>query len=142
MTVRILGLFAFTFFAASACGGWGYGSPSSPTTPNTQPVADQVNATASLAFDPSTLNTTVGHVVTFKFGSVGHNIYFDAATGAPADIPGVNANTSVTRTFDTAGTFTYTCHIAWEELPDQYGGIVLDWLRAGYLEPAGVGATD
>jgi plastocyanin len=27
------------------------------------------------------------------------------------NITGVNANTSVTRTFDTAGTFTYTCHI-------------------------------
>jgi hypothetical protein len=27
------------------------------------------------------------------FGSVPHNVYFDATTGAPADIPGVNANT-------------------------------------------------
>jgi plastocyanin len=112
MTVRSLALLAVTCFAASACGGGSYGSPSpSPTTPNTPPVADQVNATASLAFDPSTVNTKVGHAVTFAFGSVGHNVFFDAATGAPADIPGVNANTSVTRSFDTAGTFTYTCHI-------------------------------
>jgi plastocyanin len=112
MTVRSLALFAVTFSIASACGGGSYGSPPSiPTTPNTPPVADEVNATPSLAFDPPTLNTKVGHVVTFAFGSVGHNIYFDAATGAPADIPGVNANTSVTRTFNPAGTFTYTCHI-------------------------------
>jgi plastocyanin len=112
MTVRGLALFAVTCFAASACGGGSYGSTSPlPTTPNTPPVADQVNATVSLAFDPPTLTTKVGHAVTFAFGSVGHNIFFDAATGAPADIPGVNANTSVTRTFDTAGTFTYTCHI-------------------------------
>jgi len=111
MAVRTLALVAVTCLAASACGGGGYGSPSSPTSPNTPPVADQVNATASLVFDPSALNTTVGHTVTFKFGSVGHNIYFDAATGAPADIPGVNSNTSVTRTFDTAGTYTYSCHI-------------------------------
>ncbi len=112
MTVRSLALFAVTCFAATACGGGGYGSPpSTPTTPNTPPVADQVDATASLAFDPPTLNTKIGHVVTFAFGSVGHNIYFDAAAGAPANIPGVNANTSVARTFDTAGTFTYTCHI-------------------------------
>jgi plastocyanin len=112
MTVRTLVLSAVTFFAASACGGGIYGSSSgSPTTPNTPPVADQVNATASLAFDPSTLNTNVGHAVTFAFGSVGHNIFFDAATGAPADIPGVNANTSFTRTFNTAGTYTYSCHI-------------------------------
>jgi plastocyanin len=112
MTVRTLALVAVACLATTGCGAGGYGAPpQTPTSPNTPPVADQVNATASLAFDPSTLNTTVGHVVTFKFGSVGHNIYFDAATGAPADIPGVNANTSVTRTFDTAGTFTYTCHI-------------------------------
>ncbi|HEX9248053.1 MAG TPA: plastocyanin/azurin family copper-binding protein [Gemmatimonadaceae bacterium] len=111
MAVPTRALVAVTCLAASAYGGGGYGSPSSPTSPNTPPVADQVNATASLAFDPSTLNTTVGHTVTFKFGSVGHNIYFDAATGAPADIPGVNSNASVTRTFDAAGTYTYSCHI-------------------------------
>ena len=111
MPVRTLALVAVTCVAASACSGGGYGSAPSPTTPNNTPVADQVNATASLAFDPSTLNTNVGRVVTFAFGSVGHNIFFDAATGAPADISGVNANASVTRTFNTAGTFTYSCHI-------------------------------
>ena len=113
MTARTLAMFAVTFFAANACGGGrgisGYGSP--PPTPNPPPVADQVNATANLSFDPSTLNTKVGHTVTFAFGSVGHNIFFDAATGTPANIPGVNANTSVQRTFATAGTFTYSCHI-------------------------------
>jgi plastocyanin len=112
MTVRSLALFAITCFAASACGGSGYGSTSPSTTPpNTPPVADHVDATASLAFDPPTLTTQVGHAVTFAFGSVGHNVFFDPATGAPGNITGVNANTSVTRTFDTAGTFTYTCHI-------------------------------
>jgi plastocyanin len=122
MTVRTLVLFAITFFASSACGGGIYGSSSgSPTTPNSPTVADQVNATASLAFDPATLNTMVGHTVTFAFGSVGHNIFFDAATGAPANIPGVNANTSVTRTFDTAGTFTYSCHIH----PSMQGTVVV-----------------
>ena len=122
MSGRTLALVAVTCLAASACGGGGYGSTSpTPTSPNTPPVADQVNATASLAFDPSTLNTAVGHVVTFKFGSVGHNIYFDAATGAPADIPGVNSNTSVTRTFDTAGTYTYSCHIH----PSMQGKVVV-----------------
>jgi plastocyanin len=42
---------------------------------------------------------------------VGHNVFFDATPGAPADIPGVNANTSVTRSFATAGSFTFHCHI-------------------------------
>jgi plastocyanin len=122
MTVRSLALFALTCFAASACGGGGYGStPMSPTPPNPPPAADQVNATASLAFDPSTLTTQVGHAVTFAFGSVGHNVFFDAAAGAPSDISGVNANTSVARTFNTAGTFTYTCHIH----PGMHGTVVV-----------------
>ena len=123
MTIRTLALFAVTCLVASACGGGsgssGYGSPTSP--PTSPPVADQVNATAALAFDPGTLTTGVGHTVKFAFGSVGHNIYFDAATGAPADIPGVNANTSVSRSFNTAGTFTYTCHIH----PSMHGSVVV-----------------
>jgi plastocyanin len=123
MTVRTLALLAATCLAANACGGGsgnsGYGSPTSP--PTSPPVADQVNATAALAFDPGTLTTGVGHTVTFAFGSVGHNVYFDAAPGAPADIPGVNANTSLTRSFNTAGTFTYTCHIH----PSMHGSVVV-----------------
>jgi plastocyanin len=119
MTFRTLTLVAATCFAASACAGSGssgYGSgdgtpPTSPPSPTTPGAPDLVNATPAVAFDPPTLTTQVGHAVTFAFGSVGHNIFFDAAAGAPADIPGVNANTSVTRTFDTPGTFTYTCHI-------------------------------
>ena len=70
-----------------------------------------VNAGTNLTFGPSTLTAKPGDVVTFAFGSVAHNVFFDAVTGAPADIPGDNANTSVQRTFPTAGTFHYVCHI-------------------------------
>lgn len=120
MTARTLVLSALTCVAA-ACGGSSGSaysstpttptSPSTPATPSAPAVPDLINATASLTFDPPTLTTQVGHTVTFAFASVGHNIFFDAAPGVPADIPGVNANTSITRTFNTAGTFTYTCHI-------------------------------
>ena len=121
MMIRNLALLAVTCFA-TACGAGSYGSTSPSSSSSNPPVvADQVNATASLAFDPPTLTTQVGHAVTFAFGSVGHNVFFDAATGAPANIPGVNMNTSVTRTFDTAGTFTYTCHIH----PDMHGKVVV-----------------
>ena len=70
-----------------------------------------VNATPSLAFDPSPASIVVGGTVTFAFGSVPHNVFFDAAPGAPADIPGVNSNASTARTFTTAGTYVYNCHI-------------------------------
>jgi plastocyanin len=118
--LRKFSLVAMISVAAGACGGGGGGYNSVPTTPysppssggpSTTPVSDQVTAAATLAFDPGSLTTQVGHTVTFVFESVGHNIFFNAAPGVPADIPGVNANTSVTRTFDTAGTYSYTCHI-------------------------------
>ena len=113
MTARTLALLAATCFAATACGGGGgYGSNvTNPPPPPPPPTPDHVDATASLAFTPTTLTTQAGHTVTFAFGSVAHNIFFDAATGAPANIPGENSNTSVTRTFDTPGTYTYSCHI-------------------------------
>jgi plastocyanin len=113
MNVRTLALVAATSFAVNACGG---GSSSGPP-----PVGDQINATASLSFDPPTLATNVGHTVTFAFGSVGHDVFFDAVPGVPADIPGVNANTSITRTFNSAGTFTYACHIH----PTMHGTVVV-----------------
>ena len=90
-----------------ACGGGTYGTaPASPP-----PTGSTVNATPSIAFNPSPLHIVAGGTVTFAFGSVPHNVYFDANAGVPADIPGTNANTSVTRTFPTAGTYVYNCHI-------------------------------
>ena len=63
-----------------------------------------------------------GGTVTFAFGSVGHNVYFDNdPAGAPADIPGVNSNTNVDRVFGTAGVYTFNCHIH----PDMHGTITV-----------------
>ena len=115
MNVRTFSLVAVVCIAVGACGSSGYGSdygntPTTPTTP-AAPVPDLVNATPSITFDPVSLSTMAGHTVTFAFGSVGHNIYFTAAPGVPADIPGVNSNTSITRVFAAAGTYHYSCHI-------------------------------
>jgi plastocyanin len=58
------------------------------------------------------VNLTVGGTVTFEFGAVDHNLYFDnAPAGAPANITAPTSNTSVTRTFATAGRFDYNCHL-------------------------------
>jgi len=70
-----------------------------------------VNATPSIAFNPSPVKIVPGGTITFAFGSVAHNVYFDPIAGAPADIPGNNAGTSVSRTFASAGTYVYNCHI-------------------------------
>jgi plastocyanin len=90
-------------------GGYGGGGDGGNQTP---PPANTVNASASLAFSPSTLTVNAGDVVTFAFGSVAHNVAFDNPVAAtPADIGGLNTNISVQRTFGTAGTYTYHCTI-------------------------------
>ena len=108
MLTRKTGLILATLAGAlmlMACGGKGYGTTAPPQTDNT------VAATPSLTFTPSTLDVTVGDNVTFAFASVPHNVFFTQQAGAPADIAGNNTNVSITRTFATAGTYAYTCHI-------------------------------
>jgi len=108
-TTRLITILAALI--TTACGGssGGYGGIASPPPPTVDPR--MVTASASLAFAPATLTVTVGDTVTFAFQSVPHNVFFDAQTGAPANIGGSNTNSSITRVFTTAGTYHYTCHI-------------------------------
>jgi len=101
--LRATSLICLAFLGA--CGA------STTTAASPSPTGTTVNATPNISFDPSPLNVVAGSTVTFAFGSVGHNVFFDQTPGAPADIPGTNANMSVTRTFPAAGTYVYSCHI-------------------------------
>jgi len=121
--IRIIS--ASLIVALAACGGGGstgtYGSNSTGGIGGygggdggnqNPPPANTVNASPSLAFSPSTLTINAGDVVTFAFGSVAHNVAFDSPNAAaPTDIGGFNTNTSIQRTFSTAGTYTYHCNI-------------------------------
>ncbi|MGH7585703.1 MAG: cupredoxin domain-containing protein [Gemmatimonadales bacterium] len=70
-----------------------------------------VQATPATVFDPDDVRIQQGGRVNFQFGSLGHNVDFAAASGVPSDIPGENINTTITRTFNTAGLFNYQCTI-------------------------------
>jgi plastocyanin len=101
--------YALTFLALlSACGGSAAGTVTAPPPPA---MTATVNATPAITFNPSPVTIAQGGTITFDFGSVAHNVYFDAVAGAPADIPGSNAGASVSRTFMSAGTYIYNCHI-------------------------------
>ena len=100
-----------TYGTNSTGGIGGYGGNGDGGNQN-PPPANTVNASPSLAFSPSTLTINSGDVVTFAFGSVAHNVGFDNPNAAtPTDIGGFNTNTSIQRTFGTAGTYTYHCTI-------------------------------
>lgn len=66
-----------------------------------------VQATTANTFTPPSVNVNLGGTVAYAFGTVDHNVIFSGA-GAPSDIP-VSVNTTISRTFNTLGTFNYTC---------------------------------
>jgi len=101
-SARLLGLALAATVAACS---------SSTDNSNPPPTTANVTATTGLAFSPKNVQVAAGGTVTWIFQSVGHNVTFTAAAGAPADIPGVNSNTSIGRTFPTAGTYSYHCTI-------------------------------
>jgi plastocyanin len=107
---------ALATVVCSACGGGNAGySPTSPSVNNgsgtsVTPAANQVLATAGLAFTPASLSVAAGTTVTFTFESVQHDVVFDDASGAPANI-NPTAGTSVTRAFATRGAYGYQCTI-------------------------------
>ena len=58
------------------------------------------------------MTITAGGTVTYSFGTVEHDVFFDdAPAGAPANISAPSANKTVTLTFATTGTYVYNCHI-------------------------------
>ncbi len=89
----------------AACGG------DAATGPQPSSSSHTVQATPSLQFTPNNITIPVGGTVTFAFGSVAHNVFFDnAPAGAPANV-GDKSNTSVALTFNSAGTYVYNCHL-------------------------------
>jgi plastocyanin len=111
-SVRLL--LVITASLAQACGGdgGGYGGPTDPGGGGAPSAAPPVQATPAIQFTPAAVELTAGGTVTFQFGPVEHNVYFDnAPPGAPANITAPSTNQSITRTFPTAGQFRYNCHI-------------------------------
>lgn len=99
----------------AACGGGGGGGDGTPTAPNNNtpgtpatPAANEVIATTSNTFTPSTLTISKGTTVTFTFQATQHNVNFGSTAGAPANISNTS-NSGVQRLFANAGTFGYDC---------------------------------
>ena len=73
-------------------------------------TAQVAAGSTSNTFEPQVVAVARTGTVTWSFGSVQHNVTFSGGGGAPANIPTVT-NTSVSRTFTTAGNFPYDCNL-------------------------------
>jgi plastocyanin len=106
--------------ALAGCGGGGTGPDDGvPATP--PPLSVTVRATDAISFNPTPVDVRTGGTVTFQFEGTAHSVFFRPASGAPADIPGNNANVSIQRSFAEEGTFDYDCQIH----PGRSGRIVV-----------------
>ncbi|MDF2771055.1 MAG: blue (type 1) copper domain protein [Geminicoccaceae bacterium] len=104
-----------------ACGG-DDDSPTEIVDPAPVPAAT-VQATPAERFTPGRVTLIAGGTVTFAFGSLQHQVFFNQALpGAPEDIPEPTANRALTRTFTTPGTFVYNCRIH----PGMSGTVVVE----------------
>ncbi len=65
--------------------------------------------TPNLRFSPQSVTVPVGGTVTWQFSESVHNVKFNGAAPAGGDVPDQNPGTSASRTFATAGTYTYAC---------------------------------
>ena len=106
MRVRIILAAALT---VAACGGSDKGLVQPAPTNKSVDVF-----TLNTAFSPTTVQLNLGDTVRYNIvkasNGEGHDVTFDAKAGAPANIP-VTLNATISRVFNTRGTFHYNCFV-------------------------------
>ncbi len=104
----VISLAATTLALLAACGG--SDSSTNPATPNKTVDVFTVNE----AFSPTLVQINAGDTVRFNIvpalNGDGHDVTFDATSGAPANIP-VTMNGVISRVFKTSGAFHYNCFV-------------------------------
>lgn len=114
--VRLFTLAAAAVFAAACSSSTSPGSGGSTGGHSTTITASQTTTGGAYGsggnyfFSPTPDTVAAGTNVTYSFGSVRHNVHFDAVAGAPDSIPST-MEAQVQRMFSTAGTYTYHCLI-------------------------------
>jgi plastocyanin len=99
--------------SATSGGGGGGGGGGNPYS--TAPMARTRSAAEPYFFTPTPDTIAVGTTLNFVFQDVNHTVTFDMNPGTVANISSIAAggvaNADSTRTFSTAGTYTYHCSI-------------------------------
>jgi len=116
--MRPISSIAFSMFAAGALAACGSSSSTGPSggSSNTITLSSQTTGGGAYGgggnyfFSPNPDTVSAGTAVTFRIGSVVHNVHFDTGPTALDSIPAAS-NTSASRTFASAGTYTFHCSI-------------------------------
>ncbi len=102
--------------ALAACGSSSSTGPSGGSS-NTITLSSQTTGGGAYGggggnyfFSPNPDTVSAGTAVTFKIGSVIHNVHFDTGP-TPLDSIPASSNSSNVRTFAAAGTYTFHCSI-------------------------------
>jgi plastocyanin len=95
---------------APSGGGGGGGGASNTITASSTTTGGAYGSGGNYFFSPTPDTVAAGTSVSYVFGSVTHNVHFSVVANAPDSIP-ASTNTSVARTFTTAGTYNYKCLI-------------------------------
>ena len=80
------------------------------TVTGSLPSQQNVNTSSGDVFTPNKVAVGIGGQVTWTFGATIHNVTFAPQAGAPANISDTYS-VSVSRTFNSAGNFNYSCTI-------------------------------
>lgn len=92
-------------------GGGGTGGHSTTIAMSSTTSGGAYGSGGNYYFSPTPDTVPAGSVVTFTIGTVTHNVVFDTGPSPlPTDIP-ASTNTSIQRTFVTAGTYNFHCSI-------------------------------
>ncbi|HEX2204491.1 MAG TPA: Ig-like domain-containing protein [Longimicrobium sp.] len=79
-------------------------TPTQPQQPSTATVT-----TSGVRFVPADVTIAAGGTVTWRMAETRHNVTFSGAAPTGGNIPDTDEGGSASRTFPTAGTYTYTC---------------------------------
>lgn len=107
-------MFMHRRFAALAATALFAGCSGSTEPKQADTIGGSATATAidvnmpGVVYTPSHIDIAQGGVIRFIFAAVAHDVRFNGAAGAPADVL-VTSNTTVARTFSTKGTFAFLC---------------------------------
>jgi plastocyanin len=98
-----------TVTASLTFGGVSRSATATVTVTGTLPVTARVVANDVNVYDPTFVAVARGGTVTWSFLDTVHNVTFNGGAGAPGNIGDTSNNAGISRTFTSAGTFSYTC---------------------------------